>query len=106
MAKAQLRRTLHIVAGLLIVALVVGLYKAKSDAQRTQAHVNELTREIGDTEAEMRRLRAEVAGLETPERVEELAEEELGMRVGSEGRALPEDAIDRRLPAPRESTDN
>jgi hypothetical protein len=31
-----------------------------------------------------------------------LAEEKLGMTVGSEGRALPEDAIDRRLPAPRE----
>ncbi|GAM98444.1 hypothetical protein U91I_02077 [alpha proteobacterium U9-1i] len=106
MAKAQLRRTLHIIAAVLIVVLAIGLYKAKSDAARTEAHVRALEREASDTEADMRRLRAEIAGLETPERVEALAEEELGMRVGSEGRALPQAAIDDRLPAPRASPDN
>lgn len=106
MAKAQLRRTLHIIAAVLIVVLAIGLYKAKSDAARTEAHVRALEREAGDTEADMRRLRAEIAGLETPERVEALAEEKLGMRVGSEGRALPEAAIDDRLPAPRASHEN
>ncbi len=103
MAKAQLKRALHIAAAVLIVALAIGLYKAKSDAQRTEANVRGLETKIGDTEADMRALRAEIAHLETPERVEGLAERHLGLDVGAEGAALPERAIEQRLPAPRAS---
>jgi cell division protein FtsL len=101
MAKAQLRRALYIVAAVLIVALAVGLYKAKSDASRAEAHVRALETQITDTEADMRALRAEIAHLESPERVEALAERHLGMEVGSESTALPAQAIEERLPAPR-----
>lgn len=101
MDKDQLRRVLHLVALVVIVVLVVGLYKAKSDAARTQAHVHRLQAEISDAEAELRERRAEIAAQETPARVEELAHEHLGMSVGGENPALPESAMDRRLPAPQ-----
>lgn len=101
MAKAHLMRALHIGGGLLIVVLAIGLYKAKTDAAKTEAHVQELQTQISDTEADMRALRAEIAHLESPERVEDLAQQHLGARTGSESAALPESAIDQRLPAPQ-----
>jgi cell division protein FtsL len=101
MGKDQLRRVLHIVAAVLIVVLVVGLYKAKTDAAKTQSHVRELQTQIDDSEADLRALRAEVAHLESPARVEQLAHEHLGSTVGSESTALPENAMDQRLPAPQ-----
>ena len=105
MAKAQLTRWLQIGAAVLVVALAIGLYKAKTDAARTQSHVRQLERLIEEREADLRALRAEIAHLESPARVEQLAEDHLGAVVGSEGAALPESAIDQRLPAPRASNE-
>jgi hypothetical protein len=48
----------------------------------------------------MRALRAEIAHLESPARIEALAERHLDASVGSESAALPETAIASRLPAP------
>lgn len=96
-----MRRWLNIAAVLLIAALAIGLYKAKTDAARAQAHVRDLQTSIEETEADLRALRAEIAHLERPERIEALAEEHLGAVVGSESTALPEDEIGARLPAPR-----
>ncbi len=101
MDKALLRRGLYAVAALIVVALVIGLYKAKTDAARTEAHVRELQQQIATSEADMRALRAEIAELESPARIEALAEDRLGVSVGSEGAALPESALTQRLPAPR-----
>lgn len=101
MEKALVRRALYAVAALIIVALAVGLYKAKTDAARTQAHVRQLQQEIAESEADLRALRAEIAELETPARIEALAEDHLGAVVGSESAALPESAIKQRLPPPR-----
>jgi cell division protein FtsL len=101
MDKALLRRGLYVVAALIIVALVIGLYKAKTDAARTEAHVRQLQQEIAQSEADLRALRAEIAGLESPARIEALAEDRLGARVGSESAALPESALKQSLPAPR-----
>jgi cell division protein FtsL len=100
MEKAKLMRNLHIVAGVLIIALAVGLYKAKTDAARTETHVRQLQSQIDEREADLRALRAEIAHLESPARVEALAEQHLGASVGSESAALPETAIASRLPAP------
>ncbi len=44
---------------------------------------------------------AEIAHLESPTRVEELARDRLHMTPGSQGAVLPESAIDQHLPAPR-----
>jgi len=101
MEKTHLRRALQVAAAVVIVALAIGLYRAKSDAAKTEAHVRQLQTQIEETEADLRALRSEIAQLESPARVEELAEQELGLVVGSESAALPESAIERRLPAPR-----
>jgi cell division protein FtsL len=101
MDKTLLRRGFYAVAALIIVALAIGLYKAKTDAARTEAHVRDLQQQIEDSEADLRALRAEIAALESPARIEALAEDHLGVTVGSEGAALPESAIKQRLPPPR-----
>jgi cell division protein FtsL len=101
MGKAQLIRAAQIGAGLLIVVLAIGLYRAKTDAAKTEAHVRQMQTDIAESEAAMRALRAEIAHLESPERIETLAERHLGVRAGEETAALPESAIDARLPAPR-----
>lgn len=95
------RRLLHLLAVALVIVLAIGLYKAKSDAAKAQQHVRELHTEVADGEADLRALRAEIAHLESPARVEALAERELGMVVGSETAALPQSAIGQMLPAPR-----
>ena len=101
MAKAHLIRALQIGAAVLIVALAVGVYKAKTDASRTEAHVRALQRQVADSEADIRALRADIAHQETPANIEQLARERLGVTAGSESHALPESEIDRQLPAPR-----
>ncbi len=106
MEKAKLTRILQIGAAALIVVLAVGLYRAKSDAARTEANVRRLHAEIEEREARLRELRAEIATLESPGRIETLAEERLGMVVGGESGALPADAISEELPAPRARSAN
>lgn len=103
MDKAHLIRALQACAAVLVVALAVGLYRAKTDAARTEANVRALRLEIETGEAEMRALRAEIAHLESPGRVERMAREHLGMAPASAPQALPEAAIDTALPAPREA---
>jgi cell division protein FtsL len=100
MDKALLRRGAYAVAAVIIVALVIGLYKAKTDAARTEAHVRQLQQQVEESEADMRALRAEIATQESPARIEALAEDHLGVTVGSEGAALPESALKQRLPPP------
>lgn len=103
MGKAQLTRLLQIAAVIVIALLAVGLYRAKSDAAHTEARVRQLQSQIEANEADLRALRAEIAHLESPARIERMAEDQLGMRPGSAGAALPERAIDTALPSPRPS---
>lgn len=100
MGKAELTRALQIAAVIIIVALAIGLYRAKSDAAKTQAHVRALQAEIGEREARLRELRAEIAAQESPGAVERLAEEHLDAALASQAQALPQSAIADRLPAP------
>jgi cell division protein FtsL len=101
-----LRRLWHVVGIALVVALVVGLYKAKTDAAHSQTHVRALQTEVQDEEARVRALRAEVARLESPENVERLARERLGLEPGAESDALPERALADALPPPRAASSN
>jgi cell division protein FtsL len=101
MGKITLRRALHVTATALIVVLAIGLYRAKSDAAKTESDVRRLHAEIAEREARLRELRAEIAELESPARIERLNEERLGLIVGSESAAMPESEIARRLPAPQ-----
>lgn len=90
------------VAIALILLLAVGLYKAKTDAQEARRNVRQLTHDVRDARAVVRDLRAEVAHLESPARVEQLAQENLEVETGAEARRLPEGAMDEALPAPDE----
>lgn len=101
MGKAQLIRALQLAAAIIVVVLVIGLYKAKSDASKAETHVRQLHREIADTEASNRALNAEIAHLESPQRVERLAQEHLELAPGGQSAALSESDLNRRLPAPR-----
>ena len=101
MGKVTLKRWLQIAAGVLIVVLAVGLYRAKSDAARTESEVRRLNGEIAEREARVRELRADIAEQESPARIEQLNEQRLGHVVGSESAALPESEMARRLPAPQ-----
>ena len=100
MGKAQLTQVLRIAAVVLIVVLAIGLYRAKSDATKTEAHVRELRGDIAEREAHLRELRADIAEQESPANIERLTEQHLDANVGSEAQALPESALDDRLPAP------
>ncbi len=95
-----MKRWLHALAVVIIVVLAVGLYKAKTDASKAAAHVRELETQIGDAQSDLRALRAEIAHLESPARVEALADRHLELERGRQSAALPESAIDRELPAP------
>lgn len=101
MDKALIRRSLHIAAAVLVAILAIGLYKAKTDAGQTEAHVLELRTRIADAEADMRALRAEIARVESPANVAAMAESHLGLGVGRQSVGLPETAIDNRLPEAR-----
>lgn len=103
MDKARLRLAFNIVAGVLVAVLTIGLYKAKTDAARTEAHVRELQAKIVDAQSDLRALRADIARAESPANIEALAEQRLGLVVGEQGAALPETAMDQRLPAPHEA---
>ncbi|MES1200578.1 MAG: hypothetical protein ABUS57_03925 [Pseudomonadota bacterium] len=97
-----MRRWLHILAIVIIVVLVVGLYKAKTDASAARTHVQQLEREIADAQADMRALRAEIARLESPENVSALTAQRTNLQPGKGGQALPESAMDAKLPPPRQ----
>ncbi len=103
MDKTQLRRALQIGAAILAAALVIGLYKAKTDAARTEARVLEMETRISDTEAEMRALRAEIARAESPANIEAMARTHLGFAAGGQAPALPNSAMDANLPAPHQA---
>ncbi|MBY0562583.1 MAG: hypothetical protein K2P58_00250 [Hyphomonadaceae bacterium] len=98
MAKTRLIRLLQAAAVIVVALLAVGLYRAKSDAARAETRVRALNLEIAEREARLRELRSEIATLESPGRIEQLAEERLGLVVGQESAALPQSAIDDHLP--------
>lgn len=100
MDKTFLTRLFQAAAAILVVALAVGLYKAKTDAAHTEARVRALRTQVADTQANMRALRAEIARVESPANIEKMAEEHLGLVVGDQSAALPETAIDGQLPPP------
>lgn len=91
-------RAFQIAAVVLILALVVGIYRAKDGASAARSRIADLREEIADTQADIRELRAEIASLETPARVEALAKEKLKMAPGAAAQPLPERALAQTLP--------
>ncbi|MGE3142721.1 MAG: hypothetical protein AB7L65_05330 [Hyphomonadaceae bacterium] len=96
-----MKRIFQIAAAVLVTVLVVGLYRAKTEAGAARTRVRALETEIAETQADIRALRAEAATLESPARIEGLARRELHLTPGAAARAQPESALDAALPPPR-----
>ena len=72
-------RLVDLMAAALLVALILGVYLAKTMAGRERAEIASTERQIDEEKARIRLLQAEVAHLEEPARLEHLSESYLGM---------------------------
>jgi cell division protein FtsL len=72
-------RILNIAALAVLMALMLGVYWAKTGAAADAAAITAIERQIVQEKNQIRILQAEVARLETPERISRLSEEYLGM---------------------------
>lgn len=72
-------RLVDLIAAALLVALVLGVYLAKTMAGRERAEIARVERQIGEETARIRLLQAEVAHLEEPARLEHLSVAYLGL---------------------------
>jgi hypothetical protein len=66
-------RWIEIIGLLMVAAMVFSVYLAKAAAARESARISELERQITDNGQRVRLLRAEVARLERPDRLEALS---------------------------------
>lgn len=66
-------RWIEIIGVLLVAAMVFSVYLAKAGAARESARISDLERQISDNGQRVRLLRAEVARLEQPSRLEALS---------------------------------
>ena len=73
------RRMTGFLLFLIGVALTVGLYYVKTRAQTARKQAVKLERQIAQEEASLRVLQAEIAYLESPERLSELSKAHLGL---------------------------
>jgi cell division protein FtsL len=72
-------RLIDIVAMALLVAIVLGVYLAKTVAGRERAEIAKVEHQIESERKRIRLLHAEVAYLEQPARIERLSSEYLGL---------------------------
>jgi cell division protein FtsL len=72
-------RLVDLMAATLLVALILTVYLAKTMAGRERAEIASTERQIGEEQARIRLLQAEVAHLEEPARLERLSQSYLGM---------------------------
>ena len=72
-------RLIDVVAMGLLVAIILGVYLAKTVAGRERAEIAQVERQIEGERERIRLLHAEVAFLEQPSRIERLSSEYLGL---------------------------
>lgn len=72
-------RVIEVAGFVVLLGLVVAVYLTKTRAGRERSEIARIEREIGRQHREMKLLRAEVAHLEQPERIERLAGQHLGL---------------------------
>ena len=72
-------RLIDVVAMGLLVAIILGVYLAKTVAGRERAEIAQVERQIEGERERIRLLHAEVAFLEQPARIERLSSEYLGL---------------------------
>ncbi len=84
-------RAVEVAACGCLIVLVLGVYLAKTAGGREGAEIVQINQDIRAEERRLRLLRAELAHLERPERIEHLATTYLGMvPVPAKREALPE----------------
>ena len=83
-------RFFNIVAVVVAIALAIGLYRAKTEADAARARVADLERQVSSAQAEIKTLAAEVAVLESPARIEALAKQRLGIGPATPQQVRPE----------------
>jgi len=86
-------RLVDLIAAALLVALVLGVYLAKTMAGRERAEIARMDRQIDEEHARIRLLQAEVAHLEEPARLERLSAAYLGMAPVSIKRDVGPDGL-------------
>ena len=74
-------RIIELFAFVCVVALAFGVYLAKTNAGRERAKIAVIERQIAEEERRLKLLRAEVAHLEQPERLEQLSTQHLGLQA-------------------------
>lgn len=72
-------RLVDVVAAGLLIALILGVYLAKTVAGRERTEIASVEKQIAGERARIRLLQAEVAHLEQPARIEALSTQYLGM---------------------------
>lgn len=92
-------RWIEIIGVLLVAAMIFSVYLAKAAAAREGARIAELEREIGESGERVRLLKAEVARLEQPARLEALSRE-AGLGPVDMKRQASEDNLDALKPVP------
>lgn len=93
-------RWINLIAAALVAAMIFSVYLAKADAASESARIGELERQIADNGQRVRLLRAEVARLENPNRLEALSRE-AGLGPVDVKRQAGEDALADLAPTPK-----
>ena len=88
-------RLVDIVAMGVLVAIVLGVYLAKTVAGRERAEIARISRQIDAERGRIRLLHAEVAFLEQPARIERLSTAYLGLKPTSAQREASADDLPR-----------
>ncbi len=95
-------RMFNALAAAVALLLAVGLYKSKTEADAARANVARLHAEVAAAADEIRLLKAEVAHLESPARIEALARAKLGLAPAALSQHRTLDHLERALPPPEE----
>ena len=100
-------RVIELAAFVCVIALAFGVYLAKTNAGRERSKIAVIERQISEEQRRLKLLRAEVAHLEQPERLEQLSTQHLGLQaVDGSKEALPETLRDIANPAEKKAAVN
>ena len=86
-------RVVHLAAVGCLATLVLGVYGFKAGAGRESARISDVDAQIADERRHVRLLRAELAHLEQPARLQRLSSAYLGMGPAGGAREAPEESL-------------
>lgn len=100
-------KRLVIIGGVVVAALAVAVYRAKLGAEDTQGRIEDLKAQVSDEQQAIAGLRADEAVLTRPERIGNIAQQQLGLAPAAPGQYTAAEALKQklgeertRLPAP------